>query len=140
VVSEAQLRELVPHTATGRDYTYTSGPEITSDEAKAAREWLLSYAGHYALVPRTEAQRITGGWRLGIYCPLTETDAQQHDEAGETSTVLLIINGRVVFKCSHNTCEKHRRNTAVFKREMFARHGPFKREPADIAVAIGKRR
>lgn len=139
MVSEAQLRALVPHTATGRVYTYTP-EEVTSDEAKAAREWLLGYAEHHALPPRTEARRITGGWKLGISCPLTETDAQPHDEAGETSTVLQIINGRVSFKCSHNTCEKHGRKTAVFKREMFARHGPFKREPGDIAVAIGKRR
>ncbi len=135
VVSDAQLRERTPQSATGRDY----GPpeEIASDEAKAAREWLLGYVEHYDLAARTDARRVTGGWKIGIYCPLTETDAHPHDEAGETSTVLQVINGRLAFKCSHNTCEKAERNTAVFKAEMARRNPiPYLPEPGRDAEAV----
>lgn len=121
---------------------YAAPQEVTSDEAKAAREWLLGYLEHYELVARTEARRITGGWKLGIYCPLTETDAQSHDEGGETSTVLQIINGKLSFKCSHNTCEKAERNTAVFKQEMSRRNPiPYLAEPGrDAEVVMGTQR
>ena len=53
---------------------YAAPEEVTSDEAKAAREWLFGYVDHYELVARTEARRTTGGWKIGIYCPLTEAD------------------------------------------------------------------
>jgi P4 family phage/plasmid primase-like protien len=137
LVSEAQLGELAPHAGSERDYG--APEEITSEQAKAAREWLLGYLEHYELVPRTEPRRITGGWKLGIYCPLTETDSEPHDESGETSTVLQIINGRLSFKCSHNTCEKQRRNTAVFKQEMASRNPiPYAPEPRqDVEVVLG---
>ena len=83
MVTEAQLQAIAGDVTTAE---YAAPQEVTSDEAKAAREWLLGYLEHYELVSRTEARRITGGWKLGIYCPLTETDAQPHDEGGETST------------------------------------------------------
>ena len=51
----------------------------------------MGYIDHFELVARTEARRITGGWKIGIYCPLTEADSAPHDEGGETSTVLRII-------------------------------------------------
>lgn len=141
VVSEAQLRALVPHA--GNERTYGAPEEITSEEAKAAREWLLGYLDHFELVPRTEARRTTGGWKIGIYCPLTETDSQPHDEGiSETSTILQIINGRLSFKCSHNTCEKAERNTAVFKHAMKQRNlVPYLPEPgADVDVKMGTAR
>jgi P4 family phage/plasmid primase-like protien len=141
VVSEAQLRALVPHAGTER--IYGAPEEITSGEAKAAREWLLGYLDHFELVPRTEARRTTGGWKIGIYCPLTETDSQPHDEGiSETSTILQIINGRLSFKCSHNTCEKTERNTAVFKQAMKQRNPvPYLPEPgADAEVKMGTSR
>ena len=62
---------------------YVATVEVSSEEAKAAREWLLGYLEHYDLVSRTEVRRITGGWKLGIYCPTTEMDAQPHDETGK---------------------------------------------------------
>lgn len=138
VVSEALMRELVPRVGTERNYG--APEEITSEEAKAAREWLLGYLDHFELVPRTEARRTTGGWKVGIYCPLTETDPQPHDEGiSETSTILQIINGRLSFKCSHNTCEKAERNTAMFKQTMMQRNPtPYLPEPgADAEVTIG---
>ena len=122
---------------------YAAPQEVTSDDAKAAREWLLGYVEHYELVPRTEARRTTGGWKIGMYCPLTETDAQPHDEGmSETSTILQIINGKLSFKCSHNTCEKQERNTAVFKQEMARRNPiPYLPEPGrDADVVLGTRR
>jgi P4 family phage/plasmid primase-like protien len=84
------------------------------------------------------------GWKLGIYCPLTETDAQPHDEGmSETSTILQIINGKLSFKCSHNTCEKAERNTAVFKQEMARRNPvPYLPEPgrdADVVLGTARR-
>ena len=115
-ITEAQLKAVAGDLTTAE---YAAREEITSDEAKAAREWLLGYLEHYELVPRTEARRTTGGWKIGIYCPLPETAAQPHDEGmSETSTILQIINGRLSFKCSHNTCEKAERNTSVFNQEM----------------------
>lgn len=136
VVTEAQLRELAGDVSTPY---YATPEEITSEEAKAAREWLLGYLEHYELVARTEARRITGGWKLGIYCPLSETDAQPHYESGETSTVLQIINGKLSFKCSHNTCEKQGRNTAMFKQEMVRRNTiPYAPEPGrDTEIVFG---
>lgn len=121
---------------------YAAPQEVTSDEAKAAREWLLGYVEHYELVSRSEARRTTGGWKLGIYCPPTETDTQPHDEGGETSTVLQIINGKLSFKCSHNTCEKAERNTAMFKQEMGRRNPiPYLPEPGrDAEVVSGAAR
>ena len=138
VVSEAQLRAIAPQAATGRDY----GPpeEISGTDAKAAREWLLGYLEHYDLVARTETRRIMGGWKIAIYCPLTQADTQPHDEGGETSTVLQLINGRLSFKCSHHSCEKAGRNTLAFKRTMYARRGGFRREPGEIAVTLGRRK
>jgi P4 family phage/plasmid primase-like protien len=136
-VTEAQLRAIAGNVTTAE---YAAPEEITSDEAKTAREWLLGYLEHYELVPRTEARRTTGGWKLGIYCPLTETDAQPHDEGmSETSTIVQIINGRLSFKCSHNTCEKADRNTSVFKQEMTRRNPiPYLPEPGrDAAVVLG---
>lgn len=141
VVSEALLRAIVPHA--GSERTYGAPEEITGEEAKAAREWLLGYLDHFELVPRTEARRTTGGWKIGIYCPLTETDSQPHDEGiSETSTILQIISGRLSFKCSHNTCEKAERNTAVFKQTMMQRNPiPYLPEPgADAEVTIGTAR
>ncbi len=85
--------------------------------------WLLGYLEHYELVARTEARRITGGWKLGIYLPDSLRQTHSHTmRHGETSTVLQIINGKLSFKCSHNTCEKQGRNTAVFKQEMTRRN------------------
>jgi len=138
-LTEAQLRAVAGDVTT---VEYAAPQEVTSDEAKAAREWLLGYVEHYELVPRTEARRITGGWKLGIYCPLTEMDAQPHDEGGETSTVLRIINGRLSFKCPHDTCEKQGRNTAVFKQEMSRRNPiPYLPEPGqDAEVELGAAR
>lgn len=139
-VTEAQLKAIAGDVPTAE---YAVPEEITIDEAKAAREWLLGYVEHYELVPRTEARRTTGGWKIGIYCPLKETDAQPHDEGmSETSTILQIINGKLSFKCSHNTCEKQERNTAVFKQEM-ARCTPipYLPEPGrDPDVVLGTRR
>ena len=120
IVTEAQLQAIAGDVTAGE---YPAAKEVSNSEAKAAREWLLGYIDHHELVARTEARRITGGWKLGIYCPLTEADAHPHDEVGETSTVLLIINGKLYFKCSHNSCEKEGRNTAAFKQEM-ARRNP----------------
>ena len=139
-VSESQLRSIAPQSGTGRDYATLQ--EVTSDEAKAAREWLLGYIDHFELVARTEARRITGGWKLGIYCPLTETDSAPHDEGGETSTVLQCINGKLSFKCSHNTCEKAERNTAVFKQAMMQRNPvPYLPEPGrDAEIVFGAAR
>lgn len=100
---------------------------------------------HYQLAARTAARRVTGGWKLGIYCPLTETDAQPHDEGvSETSTIVQIINGKLSFKCSHNTCEKQERNTAVFKQAMMQRNPiPYLPEPgrdAEIVLGAGQTR
>ena len=78
MVTEAQLQAIAGDVTAAE---YPAPQEVASDEAKAAREWLLGYLEHYELVARTEARRITGGWKLGIFCPLTETDAQSHDEA-----------------------------------------------------------
>jgi len=138
-VTEAQLKAIAGDVTTAE---YDAPEAITSDEAKAAREWLLGYLEHYELVPQTKARRITGGWKIGVYCPLTETDAQPHDEGGETSTVLQIINGKLSFKCSHNTCEKAGRNTAMFKQEMVRRNSiPYLPEPGrDTEVVLGTAR
>jgi P4 family phage/plasmid primase-like protien len=139
MVPDSHLQAVAGEVATAR---YAVSEEVASDEAKAAREWLLGYVEHYELVTRTEARRITGGWKLGICCPLTETDAQPHDESGETSTVLQIINGKLSFKCSHNTCEKQGRNTAMFKQEMARRKPiPYLPEPGrDAEVVMGGQR
>ena len=136
-VTEAQLKAVAGELTAAE---YAAPEEITSDEAKVAREWLLGYLEHYELVSRTEARRTTGGWKIGLYCPLTETDAQPHDEGmSETSTVLQIINGRLSFKCSHHTCEKAERNTSVFKQEMTRRNPiPYLPEPGrDANVVLG---
>lgn len=136
VVSEAQLSAIAPQSATGRDYEPPQ--EITSDEAKRDREWLLGYVDHFELAARTKPMRITGGWKLGIYCPLTEQDSQPHDEGiSDTSTILRIINGKLSFVCSHNTCVKAERNTAVFKRAMMQRNPiPYLPEPGRDAEAV----
>lgn len=135
IVDEESLRQIAGDTSA----TECAAPEeVTSDEAKAALEWLLDYLAHHELVERTSARRITGGWRVGIFCPLTEADTSPHDEGSETSTVLQIIDGRLSFSCAHNTCKRLERNTAVFKREMWRRRGAFRREPADLTVVIGK--
>lgn len=140
VVSEAQLRAIAPQTATGRDYNPPE--EVSGPDAKAAREWLLGYMQHYDLVARTEARRNTGGWKIGIYCPLTEADSAPHDEGFETSTILQVIGGKLSFKCSHDTCEKAGRNTAVFKAAMAERNPvPYAPEPGqDADVVLGSAR
>jgi hypothetical protein len=56
VVSEAQLSALAPQAASGREYALPQA--ISTDESKAAREWLLGYVDHYELVGRTSAMRI----------------------------------------------------------------------------------
>ena len=139
MVTEAQLQAIAGDVTT---VEYGAPQEVTSDEAKAAREWLLGYLVHYELVSRTEARRITGGWKIGIFCPLTEADAQPHDERDETSTILRIISGKLSFKCSHHTCEKQERNTAVFKHEMAKRNAiPYLPEPGqDAGVVLGTAR
>jgi hypothetical protein len=140
-LTEAQLQAIAGNVTTAE---YAAPQEVTSDEAKAAREWLLGYIDHFELVARTEARRITGGWKIGIYCPLTEADSAPHDEGGETSTVLRIINGHLSFKCPHDTCEKQGRNTAVFKQEMARRNPiPYLPEPgqdAEVVLGAGTRR
>jgi P4 family phage/plasmid primase-like protien len=134
MVTEAQLREVAGDVATTE---YAAPQEVGSDDAKASREWLLGYIAHYELVVRTEARRITGGWKLGIYCPLTQGDAQPHEEEGDTSTILLMINGRLSFKCSHNTCTRLERKTAAFKEAMARRNPlPYLPEPGADALAV----
>ena len=135
-VTEGQLLAVAGDVTTGVCF---APEEITSDEAKAARQWLLGYIDHFDLVSRTGARRTTGGWKIGICCPLTETDAEPHDEGVETSTVLQIIRGKLSFKCSHNTCEKQERKTAMFKQEMSRRNPiPYLPEPGrDAEVVIG---
>jgi len=139
-LTEAQLQAIAGEVTVAE---YPTSEEVTSDEAKAAREWLLGYLQHYELVARTAARRITGGWKIGIYCPLTEGDAAPHDEGlSDTSTILQIINGKLSFKCSHNTCEKQERNTAMFKQEM-VRRNPLPYSPElgqDVKVVIGTAR
>jgi P4 family phage/plasmid primase-like protien len=136
MVTAAQL-EAVAGDVTAAEYA--APHDVTSDEAKAAREWLLGYLEHYELVSRTDARRITGGWKIGIFCPLTEADAQPHDERDETSTILQIINGKLAFKCSHHTCEKQERKTTVFKQEMANRKPiPYLPEPGqDAGIVFG---
>jgi P4 family phage/plasmid primase-like protien len=140
MVAEAQLRAVAGDVTV--EYAPQDAPqEVASDAAKRDREWLLGYAEHYELVGRTSPMRIVGGFKIGIYCPLTEADSAPHDEGGETSTVLRIINGKLAFKCSHNTCEKAERNTAVFKQEMARRAIPYLPEPGqDAEVVLGTRR
>jgi P4 family phage/plasmid primase-like protien len=136
-VTAAQLKAIAGDVTSAE---YSAPEEITSDEAKAAREWLLGYLEHFELASRTEARRTTGGWKIGICCPLTEKDEQPHDEGmSETSTILQIINGKLSFKCSHNTCERQERNTAVFKQEMSRRNPiPYLPEPGrEAAVVLG---
>jgi P4 family phage/plasmid primase-like protien len=139
-VTEVQLQAIAGKVTA---VEYAAPQEVTSDEAKAAREWLLGFLEHYELVSRTQARRITGGWKIGVFCPLTETDSAPHDEGiGETSTILRIINGKLSFKCSHNTCEKQERNTAVFIQEMVRRNPiPYLPEPGrDMDVVMGTQR
>ena len=135
VVSVAQLNAAAPHAGTGAAYEAT--PEATSAELKIMRTWLLGYLEHFELVHRTEARRTTGGWKIGVYCPLTESDESPHDDSGDTSTILQIINGRLSFKCSHNSCEKLERNTAAFKAAMSLRNPvPYLPEPGQDAAAV----
>lgn len=140
-VTEAQLKAIAGDVTTA-EYAYAVPEELSKEEVKAHREWLLGYVEHFGLVARTEARRTTRGWKIGIYCPLTEKDAQPHDEGmSETSTILQIINGWLSFTCPHNTCEKAGRNTAVFKQEMMRRNPiPYLPEPgqdADVALGTG---
>lgn len=129
-VTETQLQAIAGDMSTA---DYATREEITSEEAKAALEWLLGYLEHHELAARTEARRIPGGWKVGIFCPFAES----HDDGSDTSTVLQIISGRLSFSCAHNTCKRQERNTAAFKREMWRRHGAFRREPADLTVLMG---
>jgi P4 family phage/plasmid primase-like protien len=137
-VTEAQLRAIENDHTGGTDFTEATHANVQSPaDAKIAREWLLGYLEHFELAHRTEARRITGGFKVGIYCPLTDADTSPHDEGGETSTVLSIIDGRLAFKCSHNTCESQERNTAAFKAEMARRHPvPYLPEPGRDAEAV----
>lgn len=135
VVSMAQLTAAAPQTGTGA--AYEAVPEVSGVELKAMRVWLLGYLEHFELVHRTEARRTTGGWKIGVYCPLTESDESPHDDSGDTSTILQIINGKLSFKYSHNSCEKQGRNTAAFKAEMARRNPvPYLPEPGQDAVAV----
>jgi P4 family phage/plasmid primase-like protien len=134
IVSEAQLREQAGDVAV----EYGASQEITSLEAKASREWLLGYVEHYALAHRTESRRITGGWAIGIYCPMGEADtALEHDEGEATSTILRIIGGRLSFKCLHDHCTRAAQDTAAFKLAMQQRNPvPYLDEPGKDAEAV----
>jgi P4 family phage/plasmid primase-like protien len=137
-LTAAQLTAIAGDVVAGAEYPTTQ--EVGSAEAKAARAWLLGYIAHYELVSRTEPRRVLGGWKIGVFCPLTETDAQPHDEGlGETSTIVQIINGKLSFKCSHNTCTQRERKTAAFKSEMAKRNPlPYLPEPGrDAEVVFG---
>jgi hypothetical protein len=105
--------------------------EIADPVADAHLGWLLSYLEHHSIATRTDAIRITGGWKVGVHCPW-----QEHSEGNETSTVTSIINGRVGFMCSHETCQSRGRNTKAFKKEMYRRTGAYRREPGDIIVKL----
>jgi hypothetical protein len=112
----------------------TKTEEIADTVALSHRDWLLAYLDHYAVATRTDAIRITGGWKIGVHCPLTENDPMPHGEDSTTGTVVQIINGWLSFVCSHNTCQG--RNTKAFKKEMYRRAGAYRRDPGDIIVKL----
>ena len=102
LVSEAQLRELAGNVPAG--VTYAPAEAISDEESKAAKEWLLGYARHYDLATRTPARRITGGWKICIFCPFSEMAGSEHAEGDDTSTALFYVNGRLGFNCKHDHC------------------------------------
>jgi hypothetical protein len=89
----------------------------TVDDATADtwKTWLLEYADHNKVEVRDFEKRAPNGWWLGIHCPWEHRGG----DGAESSTVLGILDGKLAFECSHGTCKAAKRDTFVFKAEMF---------------------
>jgi putative DNA primase/helicase len=140
VVSLEQLRALAEKGGADGHPVKTDASEGivgAAIDTKVARDYLLDFKEHFKLIHRTKAMRIHDGWKIGIYCPLTEADSDPHDEGDSTSSELGIADGRIWFKCQHKTCEG--RDMTDFRDAMKERNSkPFQPEPgADVAVVLG---
>ena len=80
------------------------------------KNWLLVFADGNGLELRDYEKRVTNGWWLGVMCPW----AHEHGSGpgAESSTVLGVLDGKLVFECSHGTCKANGRDTAAFKKVM----------------------
>ena len=108
---------------------------VDADKVEAWKTWLLDYAGHCHLEPTGFEKYEPNGWRMGIVCPW---DKEHTPGAGtDSSTVLCILDGKVVFICSHGgSCQAKKRDTVAFKAEMVRQYGDFAPEPGADPVAF----
>jgi len=108
---------------------------VANAEADEWKTWLLEFAYHVAVVLTGYEKRVTNGWWLGVECPW----AREHASGlgAESSTVLGVLDGKLVFECSRGTCKAAKRDTAAFKKDA-EQHGAWLPEPgADPVVRIG---
>lgn len=84
--------------------------DATADEWKT---WLLEYLAYNQIETRDYEKRVTNGWWIGIVCPWV----MEHGSGpgAESSTGAAILDGKVVFVCSHGTCQAAGRDTNAFK-------------------------
>jgi hypothetical protein len=115
----------------------TSVDNATADEWKT---WLLEFADWHGILCKGYEKRAANGWWLGVHCPWEY--AHTSGAGADSSTVLGILDGRVVFECSHGTCKAAGHNTAFFKQHLDNADGEFaKPEPGgDIQITLSKKK
>lgn len=110
----------------------------TAEEWKA---WLWAYIERNDLEPTGFEAPMPNGWKIGIVCP--RANLHSTGRGSDSSTVLLILDGKLSFKCSHGTCDRPTKpaenfGTAEFKQIMKTLHSESEREPgADVPLVLG---
>jgi hypothetical protein len=117
-------------------------PSVAVDDA-TANEWktyLYEFASHYQIDLRGYEKRVVNGWWIGIICPWADTHTTG---AGvDSSTVLGILDGLVVFECSHGTCKAEHHDTAFFRRHIEDKYGafmPVPKVPLPPTITLGSK-
>lgn len=97
VVTEAQLRELVPPPLT------IQASASKADDVKLSS--LLGFLDYYGVALRSEPREVTGGWQIEIECPWTAEHSSETRRDTVVSFIAGIGNG---FKCFHSHCAERR--------------------------------
>lgn len=122
---------------TTKEREFDASASVDKDTAEAWATWLYEYADHYGLELTGFEARDDKGYKIGIACPWWEQHSSG-SRGSDSSTVLCMFDGLLVFKCSHGTCDTKGHNTAVLKQMLVLQHGEFKPEPgAGPTVTLG---
>lgn len=124
-------------TLTVKAQSFDASVSVSEEKAEEWHTWLLEYADRNGLELTGFESRVDQGYKMGIVCPWWEQHTSG-SKGSDSSTVLLMLDGLLSFKCSHGTCEAHGHTSEAFKQLMRRVNGEATPEPgAGPTVTLG---